>query len=201
MYSSSVFVALSALTALASAIPTPVQPVARCGTTIVPTQLAQFRELNGELTAITSYFLQQDIVDGVVQDDTIVDFALFEIPPNSFGCQLVAQFGNDIDLSENLAPGQAPFNARVNVTNINVAGITSSTDLTSIDITTFDNGGSLFGNFNLIDDTTQVVNSASCPPNGGYLLFELAFDSSLPASTSATFPQTDYSGLFVEFDC
>ncbi|RFU31337.1 hypothetical protein B7463_g5028, partial [Scytalidium lignicola] len=190
MYSSSIFVALSALAALASAIPTPVQPAARCGTTIQPTQLAKFDLTTSDLEGVDSYHLKQAIIDHVVQPDTIVTFALFQIPPNKYGCQLVAQFGNDISLTED---GTTPFNARVNVTNIDVKGITSNTDLTTIDLKTFDNGGSLFGNFNLIDDTTQVVNTAICPANGGYLLFELAFDTSLPASTAASFPQNDKS--------
>lgn len=200
MHSSSVVAALSALAALASAVPTPAQPVARCGTTVGPTELTALRVHNGETTDISSYLIQQQIEGGVVQDNTIVNFALFQIPPNSYGCQLVAQFGaNDIDMDESLAPGQAPFNARVNVTNIDITG--KVYDLTSPEFATFSNHGSLFGTFNLIENTKQVVNSASCPPNGGFLLFELALDSSLPATTAALFPQSADAGLFVQYNC
>ncbi|KAH8814914.1 hypothetical protein F5884DRAFT_851423 [Xylogone sp. PMI_703] len=170
MHSSRIFVALSAFAAFVSAIPTPVQPAARCGTTVVPTQIAKLDVTTGAIEGINDYFLKQSIIEHVVQSNSIVNFAIFAIPPNKYGCQLVAQFGNDISLAD-------------------------------MDLKTFDKQGFLFGTFNLIEDTTQVVNTATCPSNGGFLLFELAFDSSLPASATASFPQNDHSGLFVEYNC
>ncbi|RFU27747.1 hypothetical protein B7463_g8602, partial [Scytalidium lignicola] len=194
----SIFFAFSALAASVYAIPTPVQPVARCGTTKTPFQLTQVRALNGEITTIQDYFLQQDIVNREVQTDTISNLVLFDIPSGATGCQLVAKFGSDLQVSEDFPTGESIV-SRVNVTNVDV-GISSPPDLTKIPITAlpFNN---LFGTLDLIPSSYQVVNTAACPTNGGFLTFQLGFDNTLPFSTSATFPQTVDEGLFVQFNC